>query len=229
MEIDPYFVHQIRPSSSLFYGRRPLSYHQPRSITLPEEILKRIFNHLTLPSADEQGPNIFSSNDCREKVDTLINLSLASKTFNRIAEPILYKTYFALPCPQAFLAALYANPHRISDVKELVLPQLSSTVFSSGPYNYAANLRMLEADNAFPVLLRLCTAVEVLNVAICKEYPGSRTERAVEAVAYNDYNEPLPSPLKRVVVRRCSATCSTVPRVDLLDQFLNVEEKSFAF
>jgi hypothetical protein len=227
MDIDPYFDSHARTWNKSFVGTLHPLHRQPRSVPLPEEILEHIVNNLALPSANDQDFENFDMNDIKEITHTLFSLSLASTALNRVAEKVLYKTCFALPYPKAFVSALYARPNRIRFVKELVVPPISSTLFSAHPYNISANLRMLDTDHAISVLLRLCTSLEVLDVTICKEFPGSRTESTMDDLGSDDYAGPLLNNLKRVVFRSCAVGCKRAPDMRLLYKFPNVEEKVF--
>jgi hypothetical protein len=94
---------------------------------LPEELLEHIFSYLVLPYTTQLAENDFAYEDNSEgeyrppierKNKTLFNVCLASKTFNRLAWPALYRTYSTWPsnyrdvCPvnHNFLRTLCQKP-----------------------------------------------------------------------------------------------------------------------
>lgn len=224
MDIDPYFDWQHSAWNDILAGAQSSSNHQSRTFSLPEEILEHIIRQVADSSPPEQEPN---SPEFRVRNHTLFNLSLVSKTMNRITESFLYRTYCTFFHPEVFLLALYARPHRIHYVRELSIAPISSLLYSPNHVDMDANLQMLGTDRTISVLLRACTTLEVLDITICEEYQGSRTQRFVQELASEDYYGPLRRTLKRVVFRTCSSTCRTVPDVYLLDHFPYVEKKVF--
>lgn len=107
--------------------RSPLGHGHPNMLpTLPEELLEHIFNYLAQPHttwlADpdksyENSPGEYRVSTERHN-NTLFNVCLASKTFNRLASPALYRTYSTWPskchdvCPvnHRFLRTLCEKP-----------------------------------------------------------------------------------------------------------------------
>lgn len=211
MDINPYY-NPVWDNSL----QTPTTQQKPQLDKLPEKILDKIVEILVLNPTSDQDPTLLPHR-------TPHSLSLVSKTLNRLTEPHLYSSLPHTCSPKHFLSALYAQPYRFPFVKNLLLPPISSQIFCPDPYDYTANLRMLEYDRAISTLLLLCTQVETLHFTFCETFSGSQTARVVARINA-DNGQPLRK-LKRVTWENCSGTCA--PDWKLLFYFPHVEKVVF--